>query len=91
MTHTTTFSSHGTRCAAWLTRPPGSGPHPVVVMAHGLGANHSMALARYERHFAAAGFATLAFDYRNLGASDGAPRQRLSLRRHRQDIAAALD
>jgi pimeloyl-ACP methyl ester carboxylesterase len=91
MTRTTTFSSHGTRCAAWLTRPPGSGPHPVVVMAHGLGANHSMALARYERHFAAAGLATLAFDYRNLGASDGAPRQRLSLRRHRQDIAAALD
>jgi pimeloyl-ACP methyl ester carboxylesterase len=50
-----------------------------------------MALTRYERHFAAAGLATLAFDYRNLGASDGTPRQLLSLRRHRQDIEAALD
>lgn len=90
-TTVTSFASHGTRCAAWLTRPPGQGPHPVVVLAHGLGANRTMALARYERHFAAAGLATLAFDYRNLGASDGTPRQRLSLRRHRQDIRAALD
>lgn len=87
----TAFTSHGTRCAAWLTLPPGRiAPHPVVVLAHGLGANHTMALARYEQHFAAAGLATLAFDYRNLGASEGTPRQRLSLRRHRQDIAAAI-
>ena len=87
----TSFESQGTPCAAWLTLPSGTGPHPVVVLAHGLGANHSMALARYERHFAAAGLATLAFDYRNLGESGGTPRQHLSLRRHRQDIAAALD
>lgn len=87
----TEFISEGSRCAAWLTRPAGAGPHPAVVLAHGLGANHTMALARYERHFSAAGIATLAFDYRNLGASDGNPRQRLSLRRHRRDITAALD
>ncbi|MEB3968108.1 alpha/beta fold hydrolase [Mycobacterium ulcerans] len=87
----TAFESRGTRCAAWFTRPAGPGPYPLVVLAHGLGANHTMALARYEQHFAAAGIATLAFDYRNLGASGGTPRQRLSLRRHRQDIAAALE
>lgn len=90
MTTRTAFVSHGTHCAAWLTRPDGAGPHPCVVLAHGLGANHTMALARYERHFAAAGLATLAFDYRNLGDSEGTPRQRLSLRRHRQDIVAAV-
>lgn len=90
-TITASFTSHGTRCAAWLTRPSAPGPHPIVVLAHGLGANHTMALARYEQHFATAGIATLAFDYRNLGASDGVPRQRLSLRRHRQDIASALE
>ena len=87
----TAFRSHGTRCAAWLTRPPTPGPHPMVVLAHGLGANHTMALSRYEQHFAAAGIATLSFDYRHLGASGETPRQRLGLRRHRQDIAAALD
>jgi uncharacterized protein len=90
-TITTTFASHGTHCAAWLTRPPAPGPHPVVVLAHGLGANHTMSLSRYEQHFAGAGIATLAFDYRHLGASDGTPRQRLSLRRHRQDIVSALN
>lgn len=90
-TITTTFMSHGTRCTAWLTRPTTPGPHPVVVLAHGLGANHTMSLPRYEQHFAGAGIATLAFDYRHLGSSEGTPRQRLSLRRHRQDIASALD
>jgi uncharacterized protein len=85
------FVSHQTRCAGWLTLPDGSGPHPGVVLVHGLGATHGMLMAQYERHFAAAGIATLAFDYRHTGESDGEPRQRFSMRRHRQDVAAALD
>lgn len=87
----TVFVSHGVRCAAWLTCPQQPGPHPVLVLAHGFGANHTMALGRYEQHFAAAGIATLAFDYRHLGASEGRPRQQLSLRRHRQDLAVAIN
>lgn len=90
-TNRTSFISHGARCAAWLTLPDHPGPHPALVLAHGFGANHTMAVERYERHFAAAGIATLAFDYRHLGGSEGLPRQRLSLRRHRQDLAAAVD
>ena len=42
----------------------GEGPHPAVVLVHGLGATHDMMLAQYEQHFAAAGIAELAFDYR---------------------------
>ena len=87
----TSFTSHGTRCAAWLTLPQRPGPHPALVLAHGFGANHTMAVRRYEQHFAAAGIATLAFDYRRLGESAGLPRQQLSLRGHRQDLAAAID
>ncbi|WP_445165942.1 alpha/beta hydrolase [Mycolicibacterium sp. Dal123E01] len=91
-THTTlTFDSGGDTCAAWLTHPSGPGPHPGVVLVHGFGANHTMSLTQYEQHFSQAGIATLAFDYRGLGASGGFPRQRLSLRRHRQDVVAALD
>lgn len=83
--------SRGTRCAAWLTRPDRPGRHPIVVLAHGFGANHTMSLAQYEQHFARSGIAVLAFDYRNLGASDGLPRQRLSVRGHRADLHAAAD
>jgi uncharacterized protein len=90
-TTTTSFRSNDGRCTAWVTRPDGAGPHPMVVLAHGFGANHTMALGRYEQHFAASGIGTLAFDYRHLGESEGLPRQRLSLRQHRQDIAAAID
>jgi len=85
------FSSRGVRCAAWLTLPGGTGPHPGVVLVHGLGATHDMMLAQYEQHFAAAGIATLAFDYRNTGASDGEPRQHISVRKQCDDVVAALD
>jgi dienelactone hydrolase len=60
-------------------------------LAHGFGATHDMMLPQYEKHFAAAGIATFAFDYRNTGDSDGQPRQHISLRRQRADVEAALD
>ena len=85
------FSCRGIRCAAWLTLPSGPGPHPAVVLVHGLGATHDMMLTQYEQHFAAAGIATLAFDYRNTGASDGQPRQHISMREQRRDVVAALE
>ena len=85
------FSCRGIRCAAWLTLPAGTGPHPAVVLVHGLGATHDMMLPQYEQHFAAAGIATLAFDYRNTGASDGQPRQHISTRGQCHDVAAAVE
>ncbi|MEV0028273.1 alpha/beta fold hydrolase [Nocardia sp. NPDC050793] len=84
------FHSRGIRCAAWLTLPAGEGPHPAVVLVHGLGATHDMMLAQYEQHFAAAGIATLAFDYRNTGDSDGQPRQHISTREQCRDVDAAM-
>jgi dienelactone hydrolase len=85
------FLCYGIRCAAWLTLPAGPAPHPAVVLVHGLGATHEMMLPQYEQHFATAGIATLAFDYRNTGASDGEPRQHISNREQCLDVAAALD
>jgi alpha-beta hydrolase superfamily lysophospholipase len=84
------IDSGGTRCAAWLTTPNAPGPHPAVVLAHGLGATHDMMLATYEQRFAAAGIATLAFDYRCTGDSDGLPRQHISLRDQRDDVISAV-
>ncbi|WAJ45010.1 alpha/beta hydrolase [Mycobacterium sp. Aquia_216] len=84
------FMSRGTRCAGWLTLPDGPGPHPGLVLAHGLGATHGMSLSQYEQHFAQSGLATLAFDYRYTGESGGEPRQRFGMRGHRQDVEAAF-
>ena len=89
-TNKVSFDSHGTPCAGWLTLPLGAGPHPGIVLAHGLGATHDMLMAQYEQHFAQAGVATLAFDYRHTGESGGLPRQRFNMRRHQQDVGAAM-
>jgi pimeloyl-ACP methyl ester carboxylesterase len=50
-----------------------------------------MVMSQYEQHFPHAGVATLAFDYRHTGESDGVPRQRFRMRRHEQDVGAALE
>src|SRR3954468_20154613 len=89
-THRVHLAPGGPRCAAGLPLPSGQGPHPAVVLVHGFGATREMMLAQYEQHFAAAGIATVAFDYRNTGASDGSPRQHISLRRQREDVKSAL-
>ncbi|MGC4938965.1 alpha/beta hydrolase [Kribbella sp. DT2] len=86
----TTFRSGNDQCAAWLTLPPGPGPHPVVVLVHGGGATHAMMLGQYEEWFSQAGLAVLAFDFRHLGESDGRPRQLVSQRRYAADVDAAL-
>ena len=85
------FASGGDRCAAWLTLPSSPGPHPAVVLVHGLGATRDMMLPLYEQHFAAAGIAVLSFDYRFTGASGGQPRQRISIPEQCRDVGAAID
>jgi pimeloyl-ACP methyl ester carboxylesterase len=59
-------------------------------MAHGFGATRDAALAPYAEHFARAGMHVLLFDYRHFGASDGDPRQIVSVKRQLQDYAAAI-
>lgn len=86
----TSFIVAGDRCAAWVTLPEGAEPHPVVVLVHGGGATHSMMLDKYESAFAAAGIATVAFDFRHYGESEGQPRQLLSMRKHVEDVEGAL-
>ena len=85
------FLSNGTSCAAWLFRPVDAiAPLPCVVMAHGFSAVREQRLDAYAERFTQAGMAVLLFDYRHFGASDGAPRQLLSIRRQLQDWHAAI-
>jgi pimeloyl-ACP methyl ester carboxylesterase len=85
------FASQGERCAGWLHLPDGAGPHPCVVLLHSTaGVRQLHCYARRGEVFAAAGVAALQFDARGFGASEGAPRQLLDVRRLAQDLAAAL-
>ncbi|GFG71628.1 alpha/beta hydrolase [Mycolicibacter senuensis] len=87
------FRSGSDPISAWLYRPDDSGPGgaPLLVMAHGLGAVRTMRLDAYAERFAAAGYGCLVFDYRNFGASGGAPRQLLDVNMQLADWAAAVD
>jgi len=84
------FDSGGLRCAAWLYRPTGSGPHPIVVLAHGFAFTREARLDAYARRFLAAGLAVLVFDYRHFGASEGQPRQLMDIGRQLGDWRAAI-
>jgi uncharacterized protein len=87
------FFSAGIRCAAWLYLPErkqDAPSPPLVIMAHGMGAERTFRLPAFAEHFVNEGLAVLLFDYRNFGDSDGKPRNLIDPKRHLQDWEAAL-
>jgi cephalosporin-C deacetylase-like acetyl esterase len=68
----------GVTLRGWLYRPAGPDPAPAVVMAHGFSATRHMGLPAFADDLTAAGFAVLLYDHRNLGDSDGDPRQEIN-------------
>jgi len=70
-------TTDGTTLRGWHYVPDGPGRHPTIVMAHGFSAVKEMFLDKYAEAFAEAGFASLVYDNRNFGASDGQPRQEI--------------
>lgn len=85
------FSSGKDRCEAWLYLPEATGPHPCVVISHGIGAIRQVRLSAYAKKFTQAGYAVLTFDYRHWGASTGEPRYLCSIGKQHADIDAAID
>lgn len=88
-----TFRSRGLECRGWLYLPEGeSGPRrlPAVVMAHGFSAVKEMFLPRFAEHFASAGLATLVFDFRFLGESQGQPRGQVFPQEQHEDYRNAI-
>lgn len=90
-----TFDSQGVQCAAWHYRATHDGlstvaGRPAVVMAHGLAGTKDSGLAPFAEAFAAAGLDVVLFDYRGFGASEGTPRQTVSLAGQVDDYRAAL-
>ncbi|CUR59870.1 conserved hypothetical protein [metagenome] len=85
------FLSDGTTVRGWLYRPDGDlGDVPAVVLAGGWCYVRELVMPYYAESFAEAGIAALVFDYRNLGVSDGEPRQHLDPTAQIRDYANAL-
>lgn len=69
-------TTDGTTLRGWHYLP-GAGRHPTIVFAHGFSAVKEMYLDTYAESFLQAGFASVVYDNRNFGASDGEPRQEI--------------
>lgn len=68
----------GTTLRGWHYTPgSGAGKYPTIVMAHGYSAVKEMYLDKFAEHFAEHGLASVVFDNRNFGASDGKIRQEI--------------
>ena len=81
----------GLTLRGWHYVPDGrQGKAPTIVMAHGFSAVKEMYLDRFADAFTAAGFASLVFDNRNLGASEGEPRQEIDPWRQVRDYRDAI-
>ncbi|MFN2562059.1 MAG: alpha/beta hydrolase [Jatrophihabitans sp.] len=82
------FPSDDTQCAAWYY--PGTNG-ACVVMAGGFAVPKEPATDQFARRFHEAGFSVLAFDYRGLGESGGAPRLVFPVGRQLADWRAAIN
>src|SRR5258707_1922813 len=82
--------SSGDAIEAGVYLPEGGGPHPAVVMAHGIGGIKAGGLEPFAERFRGEGFAAIAFDYRNFGGSGGQPREVLSVPRQRADYSTVI-
>jgi uncharacterized protein len=69
------FRSGPVTIRGWLRTPAAAGPHPMVILAHGMGGLKEWTIPEVADVLNAAGIAALAFDYRNFGDSDGQPRE----------------
>lgn len=87
------FASVGISCVGLLYRPsstpPGHG-FPAIIMAHGFAGEKEMALPAFAEEFSRHGFATLTFDYRYWGESEGEPRQQLFPLEEVEDVRNAI-
>lgn len=86
------FAGHGgTRLRGRLHLPDADHPVPAVAMAHGFSAVLEMGLPQFAEALCERGVAVLLYDHRNLGMSDGEPRQEINPWCQMRDYRHALD
>jgi dienelactone hydrolase len=90
---TVEFWSETDACQGDLYLPPGFDPGrawPALVIGHGFAVART-SLVKEGKLFAAAGYVTLAIDYRHFGGSGGTPRHDLHPNRQVEDFRNAID
>jgi fermentation-respiration switch protein FrsA (DUF1100 family) len=87
-----TFASEGLELVGHLYLPMESArqPAPAIVFTGPFTGVKEQVTGNYARRLAEAGFVTLAFDHRNFGESDGAPRQHEDAQGKLADLRDAL-
>lgn len=89
MRHDVEFDADGTTLRGWLFVPDNAkGPVPAIIVSHGFSAIKEQDV--HAQFFADAGFAVLLYDHRNLGSSDGEPRQEIDPWRQILDMRHAI-
>jgi rhodanese-related sulfurtransferase/fermentation-respiration switch protein FrsA (DUF1100 family) len=89
------FKSKGLNCSGLFYLPDNYSATegkqlPTIAMAHGIGTLKEMGLPQYAERFADAGFAVLLFDFRNLGESEGTPREQVFAEDQQEDYRNAI-
>lgn len=80
----------GIKLRGWLKLPSGTGPFPTVVMTHGAGGYKEWFLPGLSDILAEAGIASLAYDHRNFGDSEGEPRCEIDPQLQVRDYRTAI-
>jgi hypothetical protein len=89
------FKSKGLNCSGLFYLPANDSATddvrlPAIAMAHGIGTTKELGLPHYAERFANAGFAVLLFDFRNLGESEGTPREQVFAEDQQEDYRNAI-
>ncbi len=85
------FDCQKLKCDGDLWLPKGVSKPPIILMAHGVGAEKDWGLAPFAQAFVNAGFAVYRFNYRGFGLSEGKPRHLVDGPAHLKDWASAVD
>jgi len=84
------FPCSSIKCEAFFYKPKGVFNPPVIIMAHGFGAQKDFGLEKFADGFARNDYAVFLFDYRTFGGSEGEPMNLISPPMHLEDWESAL-
>ncbi|MFC2086323.1 alpha/beta hydrolase [Bacteroidota bacterium] len=86
------FDVEGDKVHAWLYLPDSiMEPVGCIIMSNGFGGTTGMILKKYAMRYRDAGFATLLYDYRYFGESEGEPRQLFLIKNQIEDLTATIE